>query len=66
MTFEFLLAAILSAKQANTLPNPEYVDRYCAELVGIPYASDNFTDSEWERFKICKELITENKTHQIL
>ena len=57
MTLEFLLAAILSAKQANTIPNPEYVDRYCAMLVGIPYASDNFDDSEWEQFKVCREVM---------
>jgi hypothetical protein len=57
MTFEFLLAAILSAKQANSIPNPEYVDRYCSELVGIPYASDNFSDSEWAQFKICREVM---------
>ncbi len=57
MTFEFLLAAILSAKQANTLPNPEYVDRYCSILVGIPYASDDFNDNEWEQFKICREVM---------
>ena len=60
MTFEFLLAAILSAKQANTIPNPEYVDRYCAELVGIPYASDDFNDSEWEQFKVCREVMGSN------
>ena len=60
MTFEFLLAAILSAKQANTIPNPEYVDRYCAELVGIPYASDDFNDSEWEQFKVCREVMGES------
>jgi hypothetical protein len=57
MTFEFLLAAILSAKQANSIPNPEYVDRYCSELVGIPYASDNFSDSEWVQFKTCREVM---------
>lgn len=57
MTLEFLLAAILSAKQANVQPNPEYVDRYCSILVGIPYASDDFNDSEWEQFKICREVM---------
>ena len=60
MTLEFLLAAILSAKQANVQPNPEYVDRYCAELVGIPYASDNFDDKEWEQFKVCREVMGGN------
>ena len=60
MTVEFLFAAILSAKQANMQPNPEYVDRYCAALVGIPYASDNFDDSEWEQFKTCREVMGES------
>ena len=57
MTLEFLLAAILSAKQVNVLPNPEYVDRYCSIMGGIPYASDNFSDNEWAHFKVCKEVM---------
>jgi hypothetical protein len=60
MTIEFLFAAILSAKQANMQPNPEYVDRYCAALVGIPYASDNFDDNEWKQFKVCREVMSGN------
>jgi len=32
---------------------PESVARYCAKVVGIPYASDNFSDREWEQFKSC-------------
>jgi hypothetical protein len=32
---------------------PEKVARYCAKAVGIPYASDNFSDIEWEQFKFC-------------
>ena len=32
---------------------PESVARYCAKAVGIPYASDNFSDREWEQFKSC-------------
>jgi len=32
---------------------PESVARYCAKAVRIPYASDNFTDMEWEQFKFC-------------
>jgi hypothetical protein len=64
MSFDFLLAAILSARAANTVPNAEYVDRYCAELVGIPYASDNFTDSEWAQFKTCREVMNERRTYQ--
>jgi hypothetical protein len=29
------------------------VNRVCASIVSIPYASDNFTDKEWEDFKTC-------------
>jgi hypothetical protein len=29
------------------------INRACAAIVGIPYASDNFTDQEWEQFKRC-------------
>jgi hypothetical protein len=29
------------------------INRACAAIVGIPYASDNFTDKEWEQFKRC-------------
>lgn len=35
----------------------EKVNRTCSYLVGIPYASDNFSNEEWERFKICRDLI---------
>lgn len=28
-------------------------NRMCAAIVGIPYASDNFSDEEWEEFKEC-------------
>jgi hypothetical protein len=29
------------------------VNRVCAAIVQIPYASDNFTDDEWKQFKDC-------------
>ena len=29
------------------------VNRLCAEVVGIPYASDNFSDEDWQQFKSC-------------
>jgi hypothetical protein len=29
------------------------VNRVCAKIVGIPYASDNFSDAEWKKFKQC-------------
>ena len=58
---EFLLASTLSVSQAHAIQNKEDVNKVCAYLVGIPYASDNFSDKEWERFKYCKELLTDTK-----
>jgi hypothetical protein len=52
---ELLLASVIV-----TIPYEERLNRTCSYLVGIPYASDNFTDEEWERFKLCKELIQPN------
>lgn len=34
-------------------PVPESVARQCAHEVGIPYASDNFSDTEYQEFKRC-------------
>jgi len=31
----------------------QQVDQFCAYVVGIPYASDNFTKEEFERFQVC-------------
>lgn len=41
--------AISSAQQS------EEINKFCAYVVGIPYASDNFLDEEWNRFVYCKE-----------
>jgi hypothetical protein len=36
--------------------NPsEEINKFCAYVVGIPYASDNFTDEECQRFVYCRE-----------
>lgn len=37
------------------------VNKLCAAIVGIPYASDNFSDEEWEKFKTCVRNV---KTYQ--
>lgn len=36
---------------------PINVNRACSAIVGIPYASDNFSDEEWEQFKRCVEFL---------
>ncbi len=35
------------------------VNRVCAAIVDIPYASDNFSDEEWEEFKACREYLNQ-------
>ncbi len=39
------------------LEGSEYINKFCADVVGIPYASDDFTDEEWERFTYCRESV---------
>ena len=56
---EFLLASTLSASQAHTIQKKEDVNKVCAYIVGIPYASDNFTDNEWNRFVLCKDILNQ-------
>ena len=33
------------------------VNRLCSGIVQIPYASDNFTDEEWQEFKKCLRYV---------
>jgi hypothetical protein len=33
------------------------INRVCAAIVQIPYASDNFTDDEWDQFKTCLKFM---------
>ena len=47
---DLLASAIISSSQQS-----EAINRFCAYVVGIPYASDNFTDEEWQRFQFCRE-----------
>jgi hypothetical protein len=48
----FLLAFAPPAS-ANDMMITVNVNRVCAAIVDIPYASDNFSDEEWEQFKDC-------------
>lgn len=47
---ELLAATLISSSQPS-----EDVNRFCAYVVGIPYAGDNFTEEEWQRFVFCRE-----------
>ena len=48
-----LLPATVSAQEVYSIN----VNKMCAAIIGIPYASDNFTDKEWEEFKECVEFV---------
>ena len=48
---------VLVAQLLNPMEQSEVKNRFCAEVVGIPYGSDNFTYEEWERFIYCREHI---------
>ena len=47
---ELLAAAVIASSNQS-----EEINKFCAYVVGIPYASDNFTDEEWDRFVYCRE-----------
>lgn len=49
-----LLSSVLIAS-GNYTPQSEQINKFCAAVVGIPYASDNFSDEEWQRFVYCRD-----------
>jgi hypothetical protein len=58
------MRTILTVLAAFTLGAPAHaeiitvnVNRVCAAIVGIPYASDNFSDEEWVDFKECRDYL---------
>ena len=42
---------------ANEMMITVNVNRVCAAIVQIPYASDNFSNQEWEQFKRCLQFV---------
>jgi len=54
MMISLLLATAL------TLAPSERINRFCADAIGIPYASDNFTDAEYELFQSCVRFFTKD------
>jgi hypothetical protein len=50
-----LLPASASAQEVYKIN----INRFCADAVDIPYASDNFTNEEWKQFKQCVKLLKE-------
>ena len=57
---EFILLSFFLVQQSKAQSHEETINRFCARVVGIPYASDNFTDEEWERFKYCRTVLSNN------
>jgi hypothetical protein len=55
------LVFLLFASSAYATPSSkeESVRRFCAYVVGIPYASDNFSDQEYKRFLYCVDHLIE-------
>ena len=56
-----ILPFILIATVESISPQmSESINRMCANMVGIPYASDNFTDKEWHQFELCRDIMYDN------
>jgi hypothetical protein len=55
----FALPVLFSAipAQANDMMVYINVNRFCAAVVNIPYASDNFSDEEWQKFQNCVKYV---------
>jgi hypothetical protein len=52
-----LLPTSVSAQEVYSIN----VNRLCAEVVGIPYASGNFSDEDWQQFKSCVKFVKQFK-----
>jgi len=50
----FLLATVTALQDPYVAP--ESIRKHCAAAVGIPYASDNFSEEEWNEFMECIRL----------
>jgi hypothetical protein len=57
---ELIVLTCLATVAVKAEPNSnENVNKFCAYVVGIPYASDNFTDEEWQRFVYCRDTLNQ-------
>jgi hypothetical protein len=52
---ELIASALIASSNRS-----EDANKFCAYVVGIPYASDNFSDEEWNRFVYCRETLKTN------
>jgi hypothetical protein len=53
------LSGYVSALPAQAEVTSINVNKACASIVGIPYASDNFSDEEWQRFQQCRSYLNQ-------
>jgi hypothetical protein len=54
----FLLPLLLyQPANANEMMININVNRLCATIIQIPYASDNFSDEEWGQFQQCLKFV---------
>ncbi len=56
LAIPFLIACATPAS-ANEMMITVNVNRVCASIVQIPYASDNFSDAEWKQFQKCVQFM---------
>lgn len=57
---QLLLSTLIALSSSSVSAQEVYqinINRACAAIVGIPYASDNFSDEEWEQFRQCISFI---------
>ena len=47
--------ALIANLQLSEVDASERINMFCATVAGVPYASGNITDEEWERFVYCRE-----------
>lgn len=52
--FLFFPSSVLATENITINGN-----KFCADVVEIPYASDNFTDVEWEKFQQCLRMLND-------
>lgn len=62
-----MIASILSSvliASGNYTSQSEQINRFCAAVVNIPYASDNFTDEEFRRFRYCADTLNQKNKNK--
>jgi hypothetical protein len=53
------LSGYMSALPAQAEVASINVNKACASIVGITYASDNFSDEGWEQFRQCRKFLNQ-------